>query len=59
MNTNALTEFISYIDKQILSSVSDIKSLEDKSRKHVQKLIYTNLVDRFDVMIDRSILDNA
>ena len=59
MNTNAVNEFTSYIEKQILSSVSDIKSLEDKSRKHVQKLVYTNLVDRFDVMIDRSILDNA
>lgn len=59
MNVTAAAEFWKYVEKQIEPSVDDINSLEDQNRKHVQKLIYTNLVDRFDVMVDRSILDNC
>jgi hypothetical protein len=33
--------------------------LKDENRIHIQKLIYTNLVDRFDTMIDRCFLDNC
>ena len=37
-----------------------IKELEgittEESRKHLQKLVYINLIDRFDILIDRLIL---
>ncbi len=59
MDLSAAKDFRKYIEKQITPSVVDIKALDDKSRKHVQKLVYTNLVDRFDVMVDLSILDNC
>lgn len=59
MNLSAVQDFWKYIERQISPSVEDIQNLEDGSRKHVQKLIYTNLVDRFDVMVDHSILDNC
>lgn len=59
MNLSAGIEFKKYIDKQIVPSVEDIKELDDNSRKHVQKLVYTNLVDRFDVMVDYTILENC
>ena len=36
-----------------------IKELEgittEESRKHLQKLVYINLIDRFDILIDRLI----
>lgn len=59
MDFSALDNFWEYVEKQIEPSVEDIKKLEDNSRKHVQKLIYTNLVDRFDVMVDHLILENC
>jgi len=59
MKLAAAEEFRKYIEKQIEPSVEDIKKLDDKSRKHVQKLIYANLVDRFDVMVDHLILENC
>ena len=59
MNGSAASDFLAYVESQIQPSIDDIKGLADNSRKHVQKLIYTNLVDRFDVMVDRSILENC
>lgn len=40
-------------------AAKELESLEEGSRPHLQKLVYTNLVDRFDVMIDKTILDNC
>ncbi len=59
MNTEPVKELRRYIDKQINPSLTDIEELTEASRKHVQKLVYTNLVDRFDVMIDYMILANC
>jgi hypothetical protein len=59
MNTGALQEFEKYVDRQILPATTDITNLADDNRKHVQKLIYTNLVDQFDAMVDGAILDNC
>jgi len=59
MNTDSMTDFIKYVDKQILPSVEDIQNLPDASRKHVQRLVYTNLVDRFDTMLDVALLQNC
>ena len=59
MNTDAMDEFLQYVTKQIQPAVDDVANLPDKSRKHVQRLIYTNLVDRFDVMVDTATLQNC
>lgn len=59
MDLSAAKEFKKYVEKQIAPSVDDIKDLDEKSRKHVQKLIFTNLVDCFDAMVDHSILENC
>lgn len=59
MNTLAISEFIKYVDKEILPATAELGNLEDKHRKHLQKLVYTNLVNRFDAMVDNAILDNC
>lgn len=59
MEISGINEFKKYVDTQITPSISEIKGLNDNSRKHVQKLVYTNIVDRFDVMIDTAILTNC
>jgi hypothetical protein len=59
VDISRVVEFKKYIDTQITPSISEIKGLNDSSRKHVQKLVYTNLVDRFDVMVDTAILTNC
>jgi hypothetical protein len=59
METNQLQDFTKYVDVQILPATTDVGNLDDPNRKHVQKLIYTNLCDRFDAMIDGTILDNC
>jgi len=59
METNRLSDFLKFIQKEILPATEDIGTLADANRKHVQKLVYTNLIDRFDSMIDGAILDNC
>lgn len=59
MDTSPAHDYLKYVERQIEPSIEDIKALEDGSRKHVQKLFYTNLVDRFDVMIDNLVLLNC
>jgi len=59
MNTNRFSDFRKFVDKEILPANKDLEKLDDPSRKHLQKLVYTNLVDRFDAMIDGAILDNC
>ena len=58
MITTSLKSFESFLKKEIQPAISELDQLNDNSRKHIQKLIYTNLVDRFDVMVDKIILDN-
>ncbi|MCW8827618.1 MAG: hypothetical protein OQK94_01030 [Gammaproteobacteria bacterium] len=59
MNIEAITDFTSYVDKEILPATKELEKLEDKHRKHLQKLVYTNLVNRFDAMVDNAILVNC
>ena len=59
MNTEAISDFTKYVDKEILPATKELEKLEDKYRKHLQKLVYTNLVNRFDAMVDNAILDNC
>lgn len=58
MNKSAITEFVNYVDDEILPATVELNKLDDKNRKHLQKLVYTNLVNRFDSMIDHAIIDN-
>jgi hypothetical protein len=59
MEFRSLDGFTKYVEKEIQPATVDIKSLPEKSRVHIQKLVYTNLVDRFDTIIDQMILDNC
>lgn len=59
MNTECFDDFETYVKGQIEPAVSDVAKLADANRKHIQKLLYTNLVDRFDAMVDAAIVDNC
>jgi len=59
MNKKVIRDFKKFIDKEIDPALEDLGNLEERNRVHVQKLVYTNIVDRFDTMIDISILDNC
>lgn len=59
MNTDRFDEFQKFVEKEILPATADIEKLADTNRKHVQKLVYTNLVDRFDATVDGSLLENC
>lgn len=59
MNNTRFDEFSKFVEKELLPAVSDIGKLADPNRKHVQKLVYTNLVDRFDATVDGALLDNC
>jgi len=59
MNKKPIREFKKYVEKEIEPAINDLESLNETNRVHVQKLVYTNLVDRFDTMIDTSILENC
>jgi hypothetical protein len=59
MNTMRLQEFTKFLDKELVPAIADVATLTDANRKHVQKLVYTNLVDRFDHVVDQFILDNC
>lgn len=59
MDLSAIDDLQKFLKKEITPAVSDIEKLEDASRKHIQKLVYTNMVDRFDTMVDYCILANC
>lgn len=59
MNKKPLKEFNRYITKEIEPAIDDLGNLDERNRVHVQKLVYTNIVDRFDTMIDSLILENC
>jgi hypothetical protein len=59
MDLSRLDQFDSYVDAEVLPATADLENLAIAHRKHVQKLVYTNLVDRFDSTVDHTILDNC
>ncbi len=59
MRKQSIVEFESFVSKEVKSATLELEKLEEDSRKHLQKLVYTNLVDRFDSMIDHFLLDNS
>ncbi len=60
MNTDQIGEFENYLNREIKKAVTELGKFDDDvSRKHVQKLVFSSLVDRFDYMIDKTIIDNC
>lgn len=59
MDKTALKEFQRYIRKEVEPAINDLGSLDEKNRLHIQKLVYTNIIDRFDTMIDILIIENC
>lgn len=51
-----ILEFEEFIEQQLRVAIENIRDLRTSARTHIQKLLYTNLVDRFDVTIDKAIL---
>jgi len=52
-----LKDFKSFIESELTPALSELENIkDDSSRKHLQKLVYTNLVDRFDYAVDKTIL---
>ena len=54
-----IKSFLNFIDNQINSAVEELDRLADGHRVHLQKLVYTNLVDRFDTLVDDLIKINS
>lgn len=60
MNTQPIKDFITFVEKEVTPAAKELKKLtSEKERKHLQRLVYTNLVDRFDTVIDATFLANA
>ncbi|EAQ96082.1 hypothetical protein [Congregibacter litoralis] len=59
MQINSIDEFRRYLAREIEPAILDLANLDERNRIHIQKLIYTNMVDRFDTMVDSLILDNC
>lgn len=59
MNFEPVDDFLEFAKKQIDPAIKDLENLTDDSRKHIQRLLFTNLVDQFDVMVDRMLLENC
>lgn len=59
MNTDRTKDFIKFLTKELEPAIDDIEKLDVANRKHVQKLVYTNLVDRFDHLVDSLVLHNC
>lgn len=60
MITNHITEFESFVANDVDAAAKELSGIKtDAQRKHLQRLVYTNLVDRFDSMVDHTLLVNA
>ena len=59
MNLTHVKEFQKFVQSEAKEAAAELEGLTEASRKHLQKLVYTNLVDRFDVMVDKTIIANA
>lgn len=53
-------KFNKFSKQEIDSAVKELGNIkEEKNRKHLQRLVYTNLVNRFDVLVDNLLLLSA
>lgn len=55
--TPFMEDFSEFVDNEIVPSISELEKLSAGNRIHLQKLIFTNLVDRFDYAVDKTLLD--
>jgi hypothetical protein len=52
-----IREFKVFLDRDVSPAYEEMGEIKnDNSRKHIQKLIYTNMVDRFDYCIDKTLI---
>ncbi len=51
-----IDEFTRFCQDDISAAAKELKRLKTEQRKHLQKLVYSNLVDRFDSLVDKLIL---
>jgi len=51
--------FVGYLNTELSRAAKEINELKENNRKHIQKLLYTNMVDRFDSLLDELIIENA
>lgn len=57
MKLENLKIFENYLEKELKPALEELSEFSnEKSRKHIQKLVFTNLVDRFDYCIDKTLL---
>ena len=59
MKTESVQDFQKYVKKDIITASNELEHLAENQRRHLSKLVYTNLVNRFDSMVDQFILDNC
>ncbi len=60
MNMKPLTEFTEYVTNEVTTASVELGGIAaEAERKHLQRLVYTNLVDRFDTAIDTTLVENA
>jgi hypothetical protein len=59
-NLELIKKFTKFTRLEIDSAVKELSGIaEEKNRKHLQRLVYTNLVNRFDVLLDNLLLNYA
>jgi len=59
MNLDRIDALLAFLDTEVSSAVTELGKVAEGSRKHLQKLVYTNVVDRFDATIDHLLIDNV
>ena len=56
INLNFIEEFSEFIKNDLTPATKELDLLTDNNRIHIQRLIFTNLVDRFDYTLDKTLL---
>jgi len=55
-----IKNFQKFSKQDVLVAISELKKIKkDENRKHLQRLVYANLVDRFDILVDELMLELA
>lgn len=58
--TNRIKNFQKFAEQDVAAAISELKKInKDENRKHLQRLVYANLIDRFDVLVDELLLELA
>ncbi len=57
--SDEISNFVSYLNEDITSAIKELKGVPDKNRRHLQKLVFVDVVNRFDSMVDSLIVSYA